>query len=1106
MKTMQMKTTFWTALLAVGISVQSANAGIPTLVSAETSGNPNGLTVTFSEDVEATTATTLANYSINNGVTVTGAILSVNPNIVRLTTSTIAEGSAYTLTVTGVVSVATAEEIAPGSTNVFVQAQGLLTRNVFYHLNTASPTISTLTNLSTFPNSPDVVGTVANFEAPANDADQFGDRIYGYVTAPVSGDYVFYISSTGPSELYLSPTTDPAGKVLICSDPGNNGQNAWLNGANQAGRGSPASNISGTNVLVAGQRYYIEARRVAPINADRLGVTWHIPGTPDVVDGDPTIRGRYLSTLKTTGPVTITTPPASQTVQDSRPVTFTVVADGTPNYTYQWYNGVNPVGGNSPTYTIPHATLADNGAQISVAVSNAFSGIVSGSAILTVTNDITKPVLLSASGGATPYTASVTFSEFVDPTTAANPANYGLSGGLTVGAATVAADGTNVVLTTSKQVEGSNYVVTVSGVQDYSTANTIVAASTANFRSWVFSPGFVQLDYYSNLVGTAVSDLTAIPAYPLHPDNIRYLVASAEFFPVLAESQMYGVRMSGYITPAVDGDHFFYISSFNEGQLFVSTDDTQANLSPSAASAGGLSILREWVTDGNPRSLFATNRYYMEALSKMNSGFNGHVGVSLQSPGEPAVANLSPSRLKGSLMGVYADPVGKLVVITNQPQNQTKGQGSSATFSVAAAVTPAGSPIFYQWQSNSVDIVGANSSSYTTQPLLLAQSGDQYRCRVGIPGYATNSVQASVNVTTDVTPPTLVSTATLTNSLRVGVLFNEVLDPASVTNLANYTVSGGATVTNATLMTNGAVGVEYALRAVALGLDVPVAGSTVTVTVSNVKDISGNTIAASSSVIGKVANLTAVNIGNNTSPNPFTATPGAYDDLVSGGNFSGSSDAGFRYDCFEVTGDFDVRVQVAEYPSLTAFAKAGIMHRLSLAANSPYFSSTINPPNGSSHVYAVANRATTGVNTVAVPAVAYPAGALPQWLRLQRVGNVVKSYYSVDGNSWTNLGTDTLAAEWVGVSPTYVGLCGTSRSASAVDRVSYRYFGETPMSSLAAAPDGTGKAKISWTGGGTLQQSGVVTGPYTNAPVQTNPQTNTPSGPAMFYRGSAVLF
>jgi len=45
-----------------------------------------------------------------------------------------------------------------------------------------------------------------------------------------------------------------------------------------------------------------------------------------------------------------------------------------------------------------------------------------------------------------------------------------------------------------------------------------------------------------------------------------------------------------------------------------------------------------------------------------------------------------------------------------------------------------------------------------------------------------------------------------------------------------------------------------------------------------------------------------------------------------------------------------------------------------------------------------------------------------------------------------------------------------------------------------------GGLTLGWSGTGTLQQAGVVTGPYTNAPSQTNPQTIPATGPGMFYR------
>ena len=74
----------------------------PTITDALTRGNPNGLFVVFSEQVTAVTATNKNNYTINNGVTVNGASLQADGLTVLLTTTAIASGRGYLLTVSGV--------------------------------------------------------------------------------------------------------------------------------------------------------------------------------------------------------------------------------------------------------------------------------------------------------------------------------------------------------------------------------------------------------------------------------------------------------------------------------------------------------------------------------------------------------------------------------------------------------------------------------------------------------------------------------------------------------------------------------------------------------------------------------------------------------------------------------------------------------------------------------------------------------------------------------------------------------------------------------------------------------------------------------------------
>ena len=74
----------------------------PALISATRSlGDPKKVRVSFSEAIEAETVSALANYLIDNGVTITGTTFS-GGNSVSLATSTLADTASYTLTVNNV--------------------------------------------------------------------------------------------------------------------------------------------------------------------------------------------------------------------------------------------------------------------------------------------------------------------------------------------------------------------------------------------------------------------------------------------------------------------------------------------------------------------------------------------------------------------------------------------------------------------------------------------------------------------------------------------------------------------------------------------------------------------------------------------------------------------------------------------------------------------------------------------------------------------------------------------------------------------------------------------------------------------------------------------
>jgi fibronectin type 3 domain-containing protein len=159
---------------------------------------------------------------------------------------------------------------------------------------------------------------------------------------------------------------------------------------------------------------------------------------------------------------------------------------------------------------------------------------------------------------------------------------------------------------------------------------------------------------------------------------------------------------------------------------------------------------------------------------------------------------------------------------------------------------------------------------------------------------------------------------------------------------------------------------------------------------------------ASATATAAVVNLTSVDIGASPAGSTTTVTPGtAYTVTAGGPGVTGNSD-GFRFLYTQVTGNFDVKVQVASITVAGNFSTAGIMARSTLDADSANVYMSATPAN-----YRFKDRTTTdGTTTIdANGTPSYPN----VWVRLQRVGNVFNGYTSADGINWTLFSSVTVA-------------------------------------------------------------------------------------------------
>ncbi|HTG45280.1 MAG TPA: lamin tail domain-containing protein, partial [Verrucomicrobiae bacterium] len=402
--------------------------------------------------------------------------------------------------------------------NPQLYAQHGLLREIYADIDSSSGIAGLLADVN-FPNNPAAVSVVSEFEAPDSFGDQYGQRIRGFIEAPQTGSYTFWISSDDQGQLYLSSNEQPENKALIAEVFGFTAPRTWDTEPNQRSR--PIT-------LEKGKRYYIEALMVEGSGGDHLAVRWQLP---DGTIEEPIPSERIYVELI---PPQISQQPRNVTVSEGEPASFTVQLGNRGTVEMQWFrNDVLIPGATNFTYTIPATSIADNGSRFRVRLTNEFAtnAVFSSPAFLTVQRDILPPTLLAAQTSGENDLVTVTFSEPVDVISGSTAGNYSISGGVQVLSATVDGQGRTVILHTTPLRFGEAYFANVNNVRDRALQpNAIEPDSQAEFTF-----GFSALDpdtVYgrfespgpsSRRTGLVISEIMYHPAPRTDGRNIQFI-------------------------------------------------------------------------------------------------------------------------------------------------------------------------------------------------------------------------------------------------------------------------------------------------------------------------------------------------------------------------------------------------------------------------------------------------------------------------------------------------------------------------------------------------------------------------------------------------------
>jgi len=509
-----------------------------------------------------------------------------------------------------------------------------------------------------FPDNPAETRLLDAMDLPDQPADYFGARLRAWLTPPQSGDYTFWTASDDDSEVWLSTDDAAANAKMICNVEG------WLNYQDWTyTSGAPGTTYKSAPItLEAGKRYYIEALLGDGTGGGFVTVAWAGPG---IGDAPTVIAGTYLECEPSEGLYVAKSPnPASGTEDVVAPL-------------FQWTAGLFALMDNIYFGTDPNLGAAQ----------------LMG----------TQPSVVSLFFYPLPLEPGVTYYWRVDTTDTTGAQHVGKVWSFTV---------MPVKATEPSPADGASWMITKQTLgwkagQNMPThdlyfgtdANAVAAGDASTFKGnladasfevadlapsttyfwrvdeidmmgskfvgdvWSFTTtlpglGAAKRQIWSNVGGTAVSDLLNDPNFPCNPTTTDLVAAFAsdDF------ADNYGGRLSAWLHVPVAGEYTFWVASDDASNLFLGAHPGKAVKIAQVSSWTGNYAYDSVAEQKSAKIALDAGVYFIEALWKEGGG-GDNCSAAWEGPGMP----------RQVIGGGYLEPSGDLWAVRPNPADGATG-------------------------------------------------------------------------------------------------------------------------------------------------------------------------------------------------------------------------------------------------------------------------------------------------------------------------------------------------------------------------------------------------------------------------------------------------